>query len=327
MINIKFFLVVFVLFSHFSLIFGQKQICKCELISNYGQTDYKPRVNNSIIEINRAIENIEEGRYKITSESNQESIFNQMLKPFSEILPPYSVKYETNLTNFLPSGWVEDDPGIFNILFIKKPFNTYIDEQKNFDVMFGLSTTMEKKKSPFIVVKNYFENSQYQSLGYPKLIIDDYKFTFHDAISGYGKNYQEQTMSLKSGVNVVAYRTVRLYRINFNTQSGFQSNGEQLVSDVISKIKPGKVFMVYETSTGQIKRTFTEAQVKSLKEMLQIYEKFQFNKWDVTYLNEQVKKECQDMEAQVSRDNEEHYIRLKPIEEKINDIMEKYRKF
>ena len=61
--------------------------------------------------------------------------------------------------------------------------------------------------------------------------------------------------------------------------------------------------------------------------MLQIYEKFQFDKWDITYLNEQVKKDCQEMEAQVQKANEPHYTALQPIIDRINAVMEKYKKF
>jgi len=183
------------------------------------------------------------------------------------------------------------------------------------------------KKQIIIVVKNYYTNYQYNSLTSATFVIDDYQFFFTQSLPSLGSKYRNQLLPIKSGVNIIAYRDVVQHILSFDAANITKLSQEDFVADIISKVKPGKVHITYETSTGQIKRTLTEAQVKSLKEMLQIYEKFQFDKWDITYLNEQVKKDCQEMEAQVQKANEPHYTALQPIIDRINAVMEKYKKF
>jgi len=318
--NIKSFSIAFSLFIFYCNIFCQNQICKCNIVDNYRFKDYEESLEYNLNRIYTAMVNIRDGLYTI-----DEYTFNTMWSPFNEILPPYSIKREIERVGYGIPNWIsETDDSGYNVVF-KKPFNTYIDEQKNFDVMFGIAGSYSK---PMMVVKNYFENSQYQSLDSKKLlIIDDEEFKIYFSYGALGNNYKEQNLPLKSGVNVVAYRTVRIYELPIFEKIEKFDDREPFLASLINKIKPGKVSIVYETSTGQIKRVFNEAQVKNFKEMLQIYYNFQFDKFEVTYLNEQVKKECEEMEAQVAKDNEEHYTRLKPIEDKINEVIEKYKKF
>ena len=323
-LNFKLFLVISILL-HSSFVFGQERICKCELVNNYRFADYEGEWKTAVYYIDDAISNIKSGRYKITSAESQRITFNSMWSPFNEILPPYSIKYEKERVGYGIPNWTSETDDVGYNVILKKPFNTYVDEQKNFDVMFGIAGSYLK---PVLVVKNYFENSQYQSLKGPKLIIDDVEFSFAgSALANLGNNYKEQNLALKSGVNIVAYRTVRIYELSLFLKVENFNDRESYLASLIEKIKPGKVSLVYETATGQVKRTFNESQVKTFKEMLQIYYNFQFDKWEVTYLNEQVKKECQDMEAKIAIDNEAHYIRLKPLEDKINEVIEKYKKF
>jgi len=328
MTKLKFlFLCVIALFlSNFNLS-AQKQICSCKMNKNYNyKSEYDDRWKNRMFDINDYLDDIESGKTVFTSKDYQEAIFNNIRKSLSELIPPYSISYETQFTNYLPPNWVQEDAGFHDNLTLKKPFNTYIDENKNFDIMFCLRDIKDGKKQIIMVVKNYYTNSEYKSLGDPTFVIDDQEFSFSASLNSLGSKYKDQLLAIKSGVNVVAYRNVVLHLLDFYAYA-LAKDQDQFVSTLISKIKPNKVFITYETSTGQIKRTLTETQVKSLKEMLQIYEKFQFDKWDITYLNEQVKKDCQEMEAKIQQANEPHYTALQPIIDRINEVMEKYKKF
>jgi hypothetical protein len=84
------------------------------------------------------------------------------------------------------------------------------------------------------------------------------------------------------------------------------------------------VAMLYETSTGQIKRTFTEAQVKSLKEMFQLYDKFLFNKFENTYINADVKKECDNLKLELDEKNKEHNDLMDKLKTKIDNWKSEY---
>jgi hypothetical protein len=260
------------------------------------------------------------GRYSL------EDYFTKVDKNFNEIIPPYQliVKYDNSVPiNFGFANWVEEEPGTLDAIYIKKPFSTYIDEQKPFDAMFSVRPG-NREIYPLLVVKNYFKNSEYNSLSSPTLIMSDIHISLSTKIGGYGGKYQAQELAIKAGTSITGYRTVWLHNISFDTYAGFNKDKEKFLTEVINAIKPGKVFITYETSTGQIKRTFTEAQVKGLKEMFQIYYNFLFNKFEKKYINEEVKKECEALEAEVAERNKDHDIRMQPIIEMVNKFREEY---
>jgi len=325
--NLKFLFLPIALSSFFLFAAGQKQVINCKITNNYEYKDYEYEWKTLNNKINHSVNNIETGLWPLNTKERYEATNKKISEYFSELPPPYSIEYETKFTNYLPPNWEQEDAGYYEKLTIKKPFNTYIDEQKNFDIMFCLRELNTGKKQIIIVVKNYYTNYQYNSLTSATFVIDDYQFFFTQSLPSLGSKYRNQLLPIKSGVNIIAYRDVVQHILSFDAANITNLSQEDFVADIISKVKPGKVFITYETSTGQIKRTLTEAQVKSLKEMLQIYEKFQFDKWDITYLNEQVKKDCQEMEAQIQKANEPHYIKLQPIIDRINEVMEKYKKF
>ena len=329
--NFKLFLLILALLSCYSDVLGQKSICKCKISDNYQFKNFERNWTNNSSRIDDIIRQVEKDgvAYYKSSHVSLEYIFKEIDEKFNELVPPYKLSMEYDGKGTMDLGypnWVEEDPGIFSNIYIKTPFDTYINEQKDFDVMFGLQQ-VQTKVIPFIVVKNHFQAHEWNSITSIKLIIDDFEFSIMDRIIGFGTKYKEQDLAIKSGINTVAYRNVKLYRITLTSYSEFNRNREEFISDIISKIKAGKVSLVYETATGQVKRTFNETQVKSFKEMFQIYDKFLFNKFENRYINEDVKKECEELGTKVEEKNEAHYIKLQPIEDKINKFKEKYMEF
>jgi len=200
----------------------------------------------------------------------------------------------------VPNSWVRTEAFMDKIIY-KKPFDTYINESKNFDVMFGfLDKSTGFEWSPFLVVKNYMESAEYKSTSYITLNIGDISFNITESYSDFGRNFSEKELALRSGINVVAYRTVKIYKFPLERAISQKDKAEKTdyLNDLIKKAVPGKVSLVYETMTGKITRNFTEAQITSLKEMIKIYMYF-LNKEEVSgweYKNEQVKQECLDFE-------------------------------
>ena len=315
--------------------FCQKTICKCEIVDNKSLEQYNLYCEATYREIADILKDVREDKLTISKEEAFDIIDSKIseLKNFS----PYYLKeiYDEKIPfNLGFSGWEEEDTGFAYYLYYKKPFNTYIDEQKNFDIMFGVRQppTSGHKTYPVLVVKNYFTNSEYKTLKSAKLIIDDFEIDFDKTIGGFG-NYSEQELALKSGTSIVGYRTVYLHEISISYHHGCNKDPEGYLSRMIAAIKPGKVFITYETSTGQIKRSLSEAQVRSLKETFQIWEKFLFDKFEKKYINNEVKKECERLVIECERlkpnleqndKTKEYYPKVLEIENRIKDLRIKY---
>jgi hypothetical protein len=220
-------------------------------------------------------------------------------------------KIETNIGNDImgvPATWILDDCGISGGgIIIKKPFDTYNNESKNFDVMFGLKriTVGFSSLSPFFVVKNYFQAHEYKSIRAIYFIIGDERIEITEKYDGFGNIYSEKELALKSGISIIAYRTVTILRFPLNDilSNHTSEDREAYLNNLIKKATPGKVSIVYETMTGQIKRVFTDSQISSFKEMIKIYSYLLKNEihssQGLEYKNETVQQECKNLENQI----------------------------
>jgi len=197
----------------------------------------------------------------------------------------------------------------------KIPFDTYIDKNKNFDIMFFLS----EDKKPKLVIKNYFTNVQKNSLSKYYLMIGDDEYSIEDGFYNNEKfTYKEEAIFESSGSRIPkAYRIVSIHsldvgytlkefeqimRMNEEQQKVMYSDSskskrlEQLIKNCVS----GNVYIIYETSTGQIKRTLNEAQTTSLREMIEIhkYYKYDDNRSNA-YKDREVENKCASIDKEV----------------------------
>ena len=219
------------------------------------------------------------------------------------------------------SSWVREDVGTFLDLIIKTPFDTYINESKNFDVMFGLKEVSNcdySRWNAFIVVKNYFKQHEYNSLSKISLIIGDEEISLTETYDGFGSKYREQKISITSNRQIIAYRTVIIHRFDLNYIMYQKNKNKELMNEylntLIKKMQSGKVFICYETSTGKINRTFTDAQIISFKEMLKIYQHFMINKNNdssgLEYKNDMIKQVCEDLEIENQKYKDDFQLEL-----------------
>jgi len=225
------------------------------------------------------------------------------------------VKVPNTIPN-IPNSWVREDVGINSDLIIKKPFDTYINESKNFDVMFGLreiSNLSYSNWAPFLVVKNYLQKHEFNSVKMITLVIGDEEIELSETYNGFGRIYDEKKMAITSSSReIIAYRTVVIYKFDLNYILYQKDKNNELMSEyldnLIKNMQVGKVFINYETSTGKIKRSFNESQITSFKELIRIYKYFLNKKpfeYEEGYTDENLKQQCADLEIELKKYQED----------------------
>jgi len=186
---------------------------------------------------------------------------NESISKFGQITFP-EIRYEKKIIEIkqpinVPTSWEKRTQVI-----VKTPFNTYIDENKNFDVFFGgrITTGNGYGFAPFLVVKKYFQQHQFKSINQINLIIDDENIRITERYSSF--DYEsEKELALKQNNQIVAYRVVRIYILSMYNVN---------IDNIINKCKSGKVFIEFETMTGKISDKLSDTQINSLKELFTI---------------------------------------------------------
>lgn len=224
-----------------------------------------------------------------------------------------------------------DDP--YYTVYCKTPFNTGIDKTKNFDIFFFLSD----EYNPKIVTKNYFTYNQSNNILSMVLFIGRSAFDIQYLYENV-RHFSGQKMAIyasNTALTPYAYRTVNCHSLNFladildrndyskmspEERGRYQSDSSVCaqLDELMNNCTQGKVYILYETRDGEIKRTLNTAQVQGLKELIKI---FKYYKYGERYVDNFVKSKCENIKTLIDGKHQAHSNKVQAY----NDSIEFYR--